>query len=216
VEPKKAGQVLARAAELAKEAPEPTQEAETSPAAQESQESVPEQPSGKRRGRPKGASAVKTPEWMRDLKKKHKEQVAAKAKEPKVEKKHVRQAAKEAKAEKEDRPLQRTLAEMHKMLEALASSAYPDVMRSFVSILAGAWWRGDATDKEVIAHWNQIAMVVEGRQERSKTARPAKVSAKTVKPSKKPATPKPKAKAKPKTKTAAKAPAKAAPKKKTK
>ena len=85
---------------------------------------------------------------------------------PVVTKAHVRQAAAEKQAETyTGHTLQRTIPEMRKLAEALRSTAYPDVMRNFISTWFGAWWRGDAKDNEVIAHWTAIARIVEAHEE---------------------------------------------------
>jgi ParB/RepB/Spo0J family partition protein len=182
VQPAKAGKVLERAGEIARTAVEPPKEAEglpstapgapSQPAGQESRETR----SGKRRGRPK---TIRTPEWMKEQHKKHEERVA----KAKIEKKHLKQAAKEEKALKDDKPLQKTLPELRKMFEVLRGSAYPDVMRGFISVLADAWWRGDASDREVISHWSQIAMLVEQQIDKLKKTKPA--AAKKPAPAKK-------------------------------
>jgi ParB-like chromosome segregation protein Spo0J len=80
---------------------------------------------------------------------------------PKIEKKHVRQAAEESRVIKQQ--TQRTVTELTALFDKLRSAAYPDPMRNFISIAmpGGAWWRGDATDKEVLLHWTQIASLVE-------------------------------------------------------
>lgn len=84
----------------------------------------------------------------------------------KVEKKHVKQAAQESRAIKE--PEQKTQPELRALFEKLRAPAFPDPMRNFISTLASAWWRGDATDKEVVAHWTQIALLVEESLDRVK------------------------------------------------
>ena len=184
VEPAKAGPVLQRATEIAKEetaqelleAPEPvlpTPEGQTdAPAGQESQGSGKEETPAavsEADAKPKKQKPhVKMPKGMFDeQRKKHAERLKAEAaakqagKPVKVEKKHIRQAAKEAKALKADKPLQKTPAELRKLLEVLRGPSYPDVMRNFISVLGDQWWRGDALDQDVIEHWNQICILVE-------------------------------------------------------
>jgi ParB-like chromosome segregation protein Spo0J len=187
VEPAKAGPVLQRATEIAKEetAQEPlepsepvlpTPEGETdAPAGQESQGDGKEEPPATSAETPakrkREKLRVPAPEWMKGRRAKAKARrdaekaaakAAAKAAGPvKVEKKHIRQAAKEAKALKADKPLQKTPAELRKLLEVLRGPSYPDVMRNFISILGDQWWRGDALDQEVIERWNQIRILVE-------------------------------------------------------
>lgn len=77
----------------------------------------------------------------------------------KVEKKHVRQAAEESRAIKER--VQRTIPELRSLFDKLRSPGYPDPMRSFISLIAETWWRGEADDQSVVARWTQIAMLVE-------------------------------------------------------
>lgn len=89
----------------------------------------------------------------------------------KVEKKHVKQAAQESRAIKE--PEQKTQPELRALFEKLRAPAFPDPMRNFISTLASAWWRGDATDKEVVSHWTQIALLVEESLDRVKPKRAA-------------------------------------------
>lgn len=95
---------------------------------------------------------------------KHKERVAKAKSEAKVTKKHVALAAREAKALKTD--IQRTIPDLRVLFQKLESNAYPDVMRSFISNL-DIWLRGDASDKDVISHWSQVAQLVEHELERS-------------------------------------------------
>ena len=224
IEPAKAGPVLQRAGEIAKqakreivqeplEAPEPvlpTPEVETdAPAVQELQDGGKEESSAPvKRGKP----AVKTPKGVFDeQRRKHKERIAAEkaakaakaagatgtdkaagaAGPVKVEKKHIRQAAKEAKALKADRPLQKTPAELRKLLEVLRGASYPDVMRNFISTLGDQWWRGDALDQEVIEHWNQICVLVEEATAKQPNSKIAKAAKKTVAPAAKKTAPKP-------------------------
>jgi ParB-like chromosome segregation protein Spo0J len=171
VEPEKAAEVLQRAEELAG-GTQTTADAETiAPAGANARQTI----KGKAADLQKAAriaagtqSAAKPPEWMKEQREKHKARLAT----AKVEKKHVKQAAKEAKAVKRD--LQKTLPELRAMFTTLKSSAYPDVMRSFITLLADAWWRGDASDKDVIVHWGQIAQLVEDALKRTRTAKGAK------------------------------------------
>jgi DNA-binding XRE family transcriptional regulator len=72
----------------------------------------------------------------------------------------------------------RTVADLICLLDSLCSAAYPDIMRSFCAVLKTAWTRGDAAGKDVIAHWNRIAVLVEEAQARHTTAKPAKKAAK--------------------------------------
>jgi hypothetical protein len=90
------------------------------------------------------------------------EPARAPAPKAKVEKKHVRQAAEESRAIKQQ--TQRTIPELRALFDKLRGPGYPDPMRNFISVIAEAWWRGDASDREVTAHWTQIAMLVESAQ----------------------------------------------------
>lgn len=67
-------------------------------------------------------------------------------------------------ASADHKPTQRTLPELRRLFEALQSAAYPDVMRNFVTTLADSWWRGDATNQEVIQAWTNIAVILEKRR----------------------------------------------------
>jgi putative hemolysin len=104
---------------------------------------------------------------------------------PVVQKRHVERAAKEAKAVKKDAPkargraavspasgVTRTLPELRKLFDVMRGASYPDPMRSFVSEV-DRWWLGDATDKEVLSHWSQLAMLVEDGLKHSRRAMPA-------------------------------------------
>jgi ParB-like chromosome segregation protein Spo0J len=90
----------------------------------------------------------------------------------KVEKKHVRQAAQESRAIKEQ--TQRTIPELRALFEKLRAPSYPDIMRGFISVLAGQWWTGAEPDSTVITRWTQIATLVEESLERSHKRGPAK------------------------------------------
>ena len=93
----------------------------------------------------------------------------------KVERKHVERAARELDLQQRDPkapPLQRTIADLRALSDTLRGPAYPDVMRSFVSLLFGSWWRGDAQDQDVLAGWAQVAMLVEEALERRAAAHP--------------------------------------------
>jgi ParB/RepB/Spo0J family partition protein len=153
VEPAESGTVLERAEEISRQ-PDSLQHPPTPTTPPKRRESA----SGKPSATPKPAS--KPPAI------------------PKIEKKHVQQAARESKAVKLDTPLQKTLPDLRKMFETLRSSAYPDPIRNFISLLAGAWWRGDAKDADVVSHWTQIAMLVEAQLERMTTAAGNKVTSK--------------------------------------
>lgn len=80
----------------------------------------------------------------------------------KIEKRDVKAAAQATGALK-GKP-QRGLPELRALFGAMRTTAYPDVMRNFVSLLADTWWRGDASDKEVLTQWGQLAMLVEEAQ----------------------------------------------------
>lgn len=152
--------------------------AQASPASQESQES----------GSQSTAKAKKKA-------KKAKKVAKAKAKPVKAAPRHAKQAARKLGAVKTGKeaskprghaaqvtPLQRSLPELRKLFETMKGSVYPDVMRNFVSVLADSWWRGDATDKEVITNWNHIAAAVE-LGEKVDAARVKKVASAKVKKS---------------------------------
>jgi ParB-like chromosome segregation protein Spo0J len=85
--------------------------------------------------------------------------------EAKVEKKHVRQAAQESRAIKEQ--TQRTVPELRALFEKLRAPSYPDIMRGFISVLAGQWWAGAEPDDAVLTRWTRIATLVEESLERS-------------------------------------------------
>lgn len=91
--------------------------------------------------------------------------------EAKVEKKHVRQAAQESRAIKEQ--TQRTVPELRALFEKLRAPSYPDIMRGFISVLAGRWWAGAEPDDAVLTRWTQIATLVEESLERSHGRSPA-------------------------------------------
>lgn len=85
---------------------------------------------------------------------------------PRVTEKHVRQAARELNAIKEDRPLQRGLADFERVFKIMSSTAYPDIMRSFVSFMDQEWRRGEGSDEQLIARWTQLALLVENCRQR--------------------------------------------------
>lgn len=174
IEPDRMERVLERAQELA-QAEQPVKAATGVP------EPAPDAPrAGKRREK-----AVKT------------ETAQAKAAEPvrralpagpaaRVEKKHIRKAAEESRAVKS--AVQRTMPEFRALFEKLRDPVFPDPMRSFISTLAGTWWNGIAPDRDVIAHWTQIAVLVEQAQERrQERSLQQRKTAKTVKADKYPA-----------------------------
>lgn len=108
--------------------------------------------------------------------KKHKERVAAEKKakatakaeagaKAKVTKKHVEQAAREERAIKTD--LQRSIPDLRTLLQKLSTTAYPDVMRNFATQI-DAWTRGDATDRELLTQWSQIAQLCEAQLEKTR------------------------------------------------
>lgn len=138
VEPARAAEVLQKASERADKPSTITPARKTSPRGQKSQETA-------------SHKTVKPP--------------SAPPKPPVIKKADVRAAAREAKAIKSD--IQRTTADLFKLFEVLKSGAYPDTMRSFVSLIE-EWWRADASEKDVIAHWNQIAMLVEAELARTR------------------------------------------------
>jgi len=173
VKPEKAGKVLERAAEIA-EAESPSQPLESAAEPPSTPDSPSEAPAraNARRGASQQATSkpsdrVKTPEWMKQEQRKHKERVAAE-KKAKVETRHVKQAAKEEKAERATgKTLQRGVPDLRRIYDQMKSPAYPDIMRNFVTVLSEQWWRGDAGDKEVLGHWNQIAQLVEAQLEKT-------------------------------------------------
>jgi ParB/RepB/Spo0J family partition protein len=75
-----------------------------------------------------------------------------------IQRKHVKQAATEQAAT--SHTTVRTIPELRRLFDALKSAAYPDTMRSFISLLAEEWWRGDCGQREVLNHWSEIAKLV--------------------------------------------------------
>jgi len=71
---------------------------------------------------------------------------------------HIRQAAQETGAVVQ--PTSKGIPELRKLFDQMRASTYPDVMRSFVSLVAEEWWRGDCKDKDVLAQWGHIADIV--------------------------------------------------------
>jgi len=158
VEPERTGEVLERAAQIAREetaAKPPRKQKQTvthakpsptTPAPQESQQSTSE-------SEPEPAKTT--------------------TETPVVQKRHVERAAKEAKAVRKNAPkargraavstaagITRTLPDLRKLFDTLRGTLYPDPMRAFISKV-NCWWSGDCTDKEVIQQWSQLAMLVE-------------------------------------------------------
>ena len=186
VEPDKAGDVIEKAQSIAdqealqgiKNTPDDpttgTPPVEISPERANEQPEA-SKPAGKTVKLPKltASQQKRQKEVFAEQNRKHKERVAAekaaakaKAAGPaKIQPKHVRQAVKETGAAPAGRKLQKTLPELRKLFDVLAGTAYPDVMRAFISLLADAWWRGDATDREVTSAWSKIAQIVEAHQE---------------------------------------------------
>lgn len=85
-----------------------------------------------------------------------------------IQRKHVKQAATEQAVA--SKPTVRTIPELRRLFDALKSAAYPDTMRSFISLLAEEWWRGDCGQREVLDHWNEIAKLV--REAEAKRTQP--------------------------------------------
>ena len=84
--------------------------------------------------------------------------------QPKVTRKHIQKAARETKTEKlakRNIGVERTMDDLRVLFDDLRSCEYPDVMRSFITTLAAEWWRGDATDDQVVKLWSEIAGLVE-------------------------------------------------------
>lgn len=108
---------------------------------------------------------------------------------PVVRKRHVAQAAKEQKAIREDAPKARgraaasasagtgtirTVPELRRLFDTLRDTKYPDPMRSFISVVADTWWRGDSSDREVVQHWSQISALVKDSLKRARPVKKAK------------------------------------------
>ena len=182
VEPGKTTEVLERAAELAEAAeaakPATTKPAKGSPASGKAGK-VPKTPAIAPRAGKLQESANKTETAQA---KTAPEPAPAKKTAPvRVEKKHVKQAAQELGAVKTSSKTQRTLPELRTLCDKLRGTGYPDTMRNFISLLGDTWWRGDASEKEVVAHWTQIATLVESgqKQERRAMASAPRVSRKS-------------------------------------
>jgi ParB/RepB/Spo0J family partition protein len=147
--------------------PEPVAEQGGAQPSSEPESTQPASPKPSKRGKPAERANIKTPEWMKEQKRKHNERVAKEkaangAKPPKVTATHVKRATAELKAQKpESRPLARGLSDFERVFALMRSTAYPDVMRNFASFWDDAWRRGDGTDEQLIARWGQIAQLVE-------------------------------------------------------
>ena len=169
VEPKQAGKVMERAAEIA--------QAETV-----------QKPSRKQKSATTHAELAATPPAQPESQQSASESKAEPAKTapetPVVQKRHVERAAKEAKAVKKNAPkargraavsaaagVTRTLPELRKLFDVMRGTSYPDPMRAFVSKV-NCWWSGDCTDKEVVQQWSQMAMLVEDGLKHSRRAEP--------------------------------------------
>jgi ParB/RepB/Spo0J family partition protein len=186
VDPAKAEKVLERAeASASKEAgAKADKKISAAPSSRKEQQtaSKPKPLGPKPTARQKKAFAAET----KALREQHKKRVAAdkikkaaaiaKAKEEaKIEKKHLKEAAREEKAIKSD--LQRSLPDLRALFAKLSTTAYPDVMRNFISQL-DTWLRGDATDREVSTQWGQIALLAEAQLENTRSGQ--QVKAKTA------------------------------------
>jgi ParB-like chromosome segregation protein Spo0J len=158
VDPARTGEVLERAAEIAK-----SETAQKPPRKQKPAASTPE--------------ASPTPPRVQESQQSASESKAEPSKTspetPVVQKRHVERAAKEAKAVKKDAPkargraavfaaagVTRTLPDLRKLFDTLRGTSYPDPMRAFI-LKVNCWWSGDCTDKEVTQQWSQMAMLVE-------------------------------------------------------
>ena len=81
-----------------------------------------------------------------------------------VQTKHLRAAAEEAGAVQKS--TSKTLADYDRLFATLAGPSYPDTMRSFATVLSVQWKRGDCQDKDVVLHWNQIAILVQEAEQK--------------------------------------------------
>ncbi len=163
VEPARTGEVLERAAEIAK--------SETAQKAPRKQKPATTQLEAS----PMTPASRQTPT---NEFKKESEPAETAPETPVVRKRHVERAAKEAKAVKKNAPkargraavsraaaglpnsVTRTLPELRKLFDTLRGTSYPDPMRAFIARV-NCWWSGDCTDKEVTQQWSQVAMLVE-------------------------------------------------------
>jgi hypothetical protein len=99
---------------------------------------------------------VRTPEWMKEQKRKSKER-----REAKVTGKHVKQAAIELDAVKKgSKPLSKTIADFERVFNQMMGTSYPDPMRNLASFLINEWRNGNATDNELMTRWNQLAVII--------------------------------------------------------
>jgi ParB-like chromosome segregation protein Spo0J len=148
VEPDAVSGILERAQELAQER---VQSSETVKQDTDTPETQPTSPrSANARGEASGARYAPSKPAGRAKK--------TKTTDVKLERKHLSRAARESGSVKA--ATQRTLPELQTLLQKLREPDYPDVMRSFISILADSWWRGSVADADVIAAWQLIESYV--------------------------------------------------------
>jgi len=119
---------------------------------------------------------VPEPEWMRKQREASKQRKLEKVKAGSLTVAQLKAAAKELDAIKT--PAARSLSDLSTLVsKKLATPAYPDPMRNFLTFLVAEWLPGEADDDAVVQRWKEIAIMVEDSTRRNAKIAPHKPAA---------------------------------------